>query len=61
VFEVLPISDTIKRLISARAAAQEIREQAIREGMTTLRRDGVHKVGADLTTLAEVIRCVWIN
>jgi type IV pilus assembly protein PilB len=61
VFEVLPITDTVKRLISARAAAQEIREQAVREGMTTLRRDAVHKVGADQTTLAEVIRCVWIN
>jgi type II secretory ATPase GspE/PulE/Tfp pilus assembly ATPase PilB-like protein len=61
VFEVLPITDTIKRLISARAAAQEIREQAIREGMTTLRKDAVHKVGDDETTLAEVIRCVWIN
>src|SRR5262245_37437203 len=61
VFEVLPISDPIKRLVSARASSQEIREQAVREGMTTLRKDAVHKVGADLTTLAEVIRCVWIN
>jgi type II secretory ATPase GspE/PulE/Tfp pilus assembly ATPase PilB-like protein len=61
VFEVLPITDTIKRLISARAAAQEIREQAIHEGMTTLRKDAVQKVAADQTTLAEVIRCVWIN
>ena len=61
VFEVLPITDTIKRLISARSGAQEIREQAIREGMTTLRKDAVQKVSADQTTLAEVIRCVWIN
>jgi type IV pilus assembly protein PilB len=61
VFEVLTISDTIKRLVSARAAAQEIREQAIREGMTTLRKDAVQKVGEDVTTLAEVIRCVWVN
>ena len=61
VFEVLPITDTIKRLISARASAQEIRDQAIREGMTTLRKDAVQKVSADQTTLAEVIRCVWIN
>jgi type IV pilus assembly protein PilB len=61
VFEVLPITDAVKRLVSARASAQEIREQAIREGMTTLRADAVQKVGTDLTTLAEVIRCVWIN
>ncbi len=61
VFEVLPITDKVKRLVSARASAQEIRDQAIREGMTTLRKDAVQKVSADMTTLAEVIRCVWIN
>ena len=61
VFEVLPISDPVKRLVSARASAQEIRDQAVHEGMTTLRRDAVQKVGHDLTTLAEVIRCAWIN
>jgi len=37
VFEVLPITDTIKRLISARASSQDVRDQAVREGMTTLR------------------------
>jgi type IV pilus assembly protein PilB len=61
VFEVLPISDNIKRLISSRAGAQEIRDQAVREGMSTLRRDAVQKVSEDVTTLAEVIRCVWVN
>jgi len=61
VFEVLPITDTIKRLISVRAGAQDIRDHAIREGMATLRQDAVQKVNQDQTTLAEVIRCVWIN
>ena len=61
VFEVLPITETIKRLISARAPAQEIRDQAVREGMTPLRADAVQKVATDKTTLSEVIRCVWIN
>ncbi|HZV52311.1 MAG TPA: GspE/PulE family protein [Candidatus Dormibacteraeota bacterium] len=59
VFEVLPVSESIKRLISLRAPAQEIRSQALREGMRTLREDGVRKVADDLTTLSEVIRCVW--
>jgi type IV pilus assembly protein PilB len=61
VFEVLAITDTIKRLISVRAGGQDIRDHAIREGMTTLRQDAVQKVNQDQTTLAEVIRCVWIN
>ena len=38
-----------------------LRDQAVREGMTTLRKDAVDKVAANQTTLAEVIRCVWIN
>jgi type IV pilus assembly protein PilB len=61
VFEVLPLSDSIKRLVSARASAQDIREQAQREGMVTLRGDAVQKVAADLTTLTEITRAVWMN
>lgn len=61
VFEVLQLSDDIKRLVSSRASAQDIRHQAIKEGMVSLRTEAVHKVGADVTTLAEVIRCVWVN
>jgi type IV pilus assembly protein PilB len=61
VFEVLPTTEMIKRLISARASAQEIRDQALRAGMTSLRADAVRKVANDQTTLSEVIRCVWIN
>jgi type IV pilus assembly protein PilB len=61
VFEVLEMSDQIKRMVSVRASAQEIREQALLEGMVSLRADAVQKVAADMTTLAEVIRCVWLN
>jgi type IV pilus assembly protein PilB len=61
VFEVLTVTESIKQLVSARAPAGEIRERAIREGMTTLRKDAVKKVADDITTLAEVIRCVWMN
>ena len=61
VFEVLEMSDPIKRMVSVRASAQEIREKAIEEGMVSLREDAVQKVAADMTTLAEVMRCVWLN
>jgi len=59
-FEVLPVTDGIRRLISARASADAIRQHALSEGMVPLRRDAVQKVAADITTLAEVIRCVWV-
>jgi len=61
VFEVLTLSDNIKRMVSARASAQEIRLEALKEGMVGLRGDAVQKVAGDRTTLAEVIRCVWMN
>jgi type IV pilus assembly protein PilB len=61
VFEVLQLSEEIKLLVSARASAQQLREQALAEGMVSLRADAVQKVAADMTTLAEVMRCVWVN
>jgi type IV pilus assembly protein PilB len=61
VFEVLELSEAIKRMVSTRASAQEIREQGLKEGMVSLRADAVQKVAGDVTTLAEVMRCVWLN
>jgi type IV pilus assembly protein PilB len=61
VFEVLPVTDAIKRLISDKAPARSIREMAEREGMVPLRAAGVEKVAEDVTTLSEVMRCVWIS
>jgi type IV pilus assembly protein PilB len=61
VFEVLNLSEAIKLLVSAKAPAQALREQGLAEGMVSLRADAVHKVAADMTTLAEVMRCVWVN
>jgi len=55
------MSDQIKRMASVRASAQEIRETALQEGMVSLRADAVQKVAGDATTLAEVMRCVWLN
>jgi type IV pilus assembly protein PilB len=61
VFEVLPLSDEVKRAVSIKAPAEVIREQAVKNGMALLREDAMAKVAADLTTLSEVIRCVWVS
>jgi general secretion pathway protein E len=55
-FEVFPMSDQLKKLISARANDSELRQVAIREGMTTLREDAWRKVQAGLTTVEEALR-----
>ena len=55
-FEVMPVSDEIRALIVQRAPANEIARVAIAEGMRTLRDDGLAKVRAGMTSLAEVAR-----
>src|SRR5690606_16269391 len=55
-YEVMPMSPAIRRLIMNGASADELREQALKEGMLTLRMDGLVKVSRGITTLEEVIK-----
>ena len=55
-FELLVNSEMIEKLVMERANASRLRNQAIREGMQTLRDDGLKKVQAGITTLSEVLR-----
>jgi len=59
VFEVLVMSDEIKRLLIRGASAAEIKAQAVKEGMTTLQHAGMQKVKEGLTTPREVLRNVF--
>ena len=56
VIELLPISDTIRRLILNRTEAREIQRAAIEEGMRTMYQDGLLKVLDGTTTIEEVLR-----
>ena len=56
IFEVFPMSAQIKKLIAARANDSELRQVAVREGMTTLKEDAWRKVRAGLTTVEEALR-----
>jgi type IV pilus assembly protein PilB len=55
-YEVMPMSPALRRMIMQGASADELREQAIKEGMLTLRMDGLVKVSRGITTLEEVIK-----
>ena len=55
-FELLALSDDIRRLVQARASAAEIKEAALQAGTRTLRDDGIEKILAGITTIAEVER-----
>ena len=58
VHEVLTVSEAIERLTVEAASADEIKRQAIEEGMTCLRDDGFAKVRMGLTSIEEIMRVV---
>lgn len=55
-YEVMPITDEIKELILAGASAMELKREAIRLGMDTLRMAGIKKLKQGITTISEVVR-----
>ena len=56
IFEVLPVSDSIGKMILERSPASEIETKAKEEGMITLKQDGYLKVLAGETTIEEILR-----
>ena len=54
IHELLVCTNEIKRLIQNRARIEEIRVQAIKDGMTTLMQDGIRKVCEGTTDMIEV-------
>ena len=55
VYEVMPISEDIQRIILADGSSVEVAEQARREGVRSLRRSGLEKVRLGVTSLEEVL------
>src|SRR5215472_11797371 len=55
-YEVMEINDELRELILVGASALELKKKAIEQGMITLRRSGLLKVAAGLTTMEEVLR-----
>ncbi len=56
IIEALPVTETIRRLVIKRASAAVIKNQAMTEGMKTLRMVGIEKALDGITTLEEVWR-----
>lgn len=56
IFEVFPVSDAISKLTLSRATMKDIEQQAIGEGMITMKQDGYLKALEGATTLEEVLR-----
>ncbi|MBP7564950.1 MAG: type IV-A pilus assembly ATPase PilB [Burkholderiaceae bacterium] len=55
IYQVMPISEDIQRIILADGSALDIARQAEAEGVRSLRQSGLHKVRQGLTSLEEVL------
>jgi type IV pilus assembly protein PilB len=55
-YEVMALSPELRRMILRGASVVEIRDQAVSEGMLTLRMDGMKKIERGITTLEEVVK-----
>jgi general secretion pathway protein E len=56
IFEIFPLSQQMKMMIAEGKPGEEMRQVAIREGMTTLREDAWNKIQAGITTYEEALR-----
>jgi len=59
IFEMITLTEELKRLLSSGATAAQIRAQAIKDGMVPLMHDGMLKVKEGITTVSEVLRTVF--
>ena len=57
IYQVMPISDEIQRIVLRDGNAPEIAAQAELEGVRSLRQSGLHKVKMGMTSLEEVLGC----
>jgi len=61
VYEILPVTNKVKRLISRGASAEEIQDQALAEGMSTLRMSAARLVQEGVTSVEELMRIAYSN
>ncbi|MFH1181270.1 MAG: GspE/PulE family protein [bacterium] len=58
IYEVLPVTESIKELIVKRATSDQIHERAKNEGMITMIEDGIIKAVQGITSIEEVLRVI---
>ena len=58
IYEVLPVTATIKELVIGGASGDAISEQARKEGMLSMSEDGIFKAAQGMTTIEEVLRVI---
>jgi type IV pilus assembly protein PilB len=58
IYEVLPVTSTIKELVIGNATGDAVEAQARKEGMLTMSEDGIFRAAQGITTIEEVLRVI---
>lgn len=59
VYEIMPITPSLKRLISANVSADEINDMAVKEGMRTLKVAAADYVKEGITSMSEILKITY--
>ncbi len=59
IYEIMPYSDSLKRLTTSDTGLEELRKQAMKEGLVLLRQNGIKKMLQGQTTYQEILRVTW--
>ncbi|MGN0328221.1 MAG: GspE/PulE family protein [Lachnospira sp.] len=59
IYEIMKITPSLKRLISKRAGAEALKNEAIKEGMNTLKMAAANAVKEGMTSMAEMIKATY--
>jgi general secretion pathway protein E len=59
IFEVMTMSDTIRKMLINNVDAVELEKQSLKEGLVTMKRDGLRKVQQGIIPMSEVSRSVF--
>ena len=57
IYQVMPITEAIEKIILSHGSALDIEAQSRRDGVKTLRQSGLLKVRQGLTSLEEILGC----
>lgn len=60
-YEIMPLSNELKKLVAADASLDVLKQQAYREGVQPLRLSGAKRISEGLTTIEEVMRVVPLH
>ena len=60
VYEVMEVTDEIRQLIVDGTTPHEVRQLAQKLGMRTMSQEGIRMVHEDVTTISEIIRCIYV-